>query len=353
MPHSQGFGLIPRTDHNTILMQLIDGGLLKQLMSISVLVLSFFVGKLHAQDAFYPANILMLDEKFSHHVILVEKATHKLYLYENSSTFPKLVKTFNSATGKFKGNKFISGDHKTPEGIYVLEEFLSKEELLRRHGKYAEIYGAGAFPMNYPNFVDDRAGKTGGGIWLHSTDNDERVFKGLDSRGCVVVQNQDLKDISQYIELAHTPIIVVQDVNYLSKMTWEKNRKEISDMVTNWTKAWQNKDFDGYIKSYDPERFYDRSKGSYQSYKTYKKAVFSRPDSPQINFKFLSILATSEYAVVQLQQDYRSAVINDIGKKTLYLKKDANYDWKIIGELWDKTEANTLAFTPAKRYFKD
>jgi murein L,D-transpeptidase YafK len=304
-------------------------------------------------EEFYPTNILMMDAKFAHHVILVEKSTHKLHLYENSTTAPKLVKTYSTATGKFKGDKFISGDHKTPEGIYTIYDFLSKEELLKRHGKYAEIYGSGAFPMDYPNFMDERAGKTGGGIWLHSTDNDNRISKGLDSRGCVVLQNADLRDISQFIEINHTPIIVVQDVLYLSKSTWERNRSDVSDSVTKWATAWQNKDFDGYINSYDSKNFYDRSKGNYNSYKTYKKAVFSRADSPNIKFDFISIMANSDYAVVQLQQNYQSSVINDIGKKTLYLQKDANYDWKIVGELWSKAESSNIAFTPSKRFFKE
>lgn len=314
--------------------------------------LTLFIGKLWAQD-FYPSNILMMDDKFAHHIILVEKATHKLHLYENSAGMPKLIKTFNTATGKFKGDKLINGDHKTPEGIYTIYEFLSKEELLRRHGKYAEIYGAGAFPMDYPNFMDERAGKTGGGIWLHSTDDDNRIYKGLDSKGCVVLQNADLKDISQFIQLDHTPIIVVQDILYLSKLTWERNRQDLSDAVSKWAKAWQTKDFDTYISSYDPQRFHDRSKGGYASYKAYKKAVFSRPDSPSIKIDFISIMSNLDYAVVHLQQDYRSSIINDIGKKTLYLKKDANYEWKIVGEVWSKAGNENVAFTPSKRYFKE
>lgn len=316
-------------------------------------MLTTFVGQLLAQDNYLPSNILMMDSKFSHHVILVEKATHRVHLYENNNSVPKLVKTFSTATGKFKGDKSINGDHKTPEGIYTIYDFLSKEELLRRHGKYAEIYGSGAFPMDYPNFIDSRAGKTGGGIWLHSTDDDNRISKGLDSRGCVVVQNADLREISQYIEIERTPIIVVQDVFYLSQSTWERNRKDINDVVQKWAKAWQEKDFNNYISSYDSERFSDKSKGSYNSYKTYKKSVFSRDDKPTIKFDFFSILATDQYAVVHLQQDYHSVVINDVGKKTLYMKKDANYDWKIVGETWSKTEADNLAFTPSKRFFKE
>lgn len=326
---------------------------MKTFKFISWILLITFVGIVSAEENFLPSNILMMDNKFAHHVLLVEKATHKLHLYENSNTVPKLIKTFNTATGKLKGDKTNSGDHKTPEGIYTIYEFLSKQELLRRHGKYAEIYGSGAFPMDYPNFIDQREGKGGGGIWLHSTDDDNRISKGLDSRGCVVVQNQDLKDISQFIELNHTPIIVVQDVMFLSKATWERNRKDINDAVQKWAKAWQSKDFDAYINSYSQKEFHDKKHGNYNGYKAYKRAVFSRPDTPQIKLDFISIFSTEKYAVVHLQQDYRSAVINDIGKKTLYLKKDSNYDWKIVGEVWSPTEHETLAFTPSKRFFKE
>lgn len=318
-----------------------------------MVLLTLFIGQSQADDNYLPSNILLMDAKYAHHVILVEKATHKLHLYENNGTVPKLVKTFSTATGKFKGDKSVNGDHKTPEGIYSIEEFLSKEELLRRHGEYAKIYGSGAFPMNYPNFIDIRAGKSGGGIWLHSTDDDNRISKGLDSRGCVVVQNADLKEISEYIELKHTPIIVVQDIFHLSRTTWERNRKDINDAVAKWAKAWQGKDFETYIAAYDSQNFHDNSRGNYNAYKTYKKAVFSRPDRPLIKFDFISILTNEDYAVVHLEQDYRSSVINDVGKKTLYLKKDANYDWKIIGELWSKTESENLAFTPSKRFFKE
>lgn len=346
--------LIPEGPHNIIELLPTPGGLLKSMLAIVATMLTAFVGNVRAEENFLPSNILMMDQQYAHHVILVEKSTHQLHVFENNASYPKLVKTFNIATGKIKGDKADNGDHKTPEGIYTLQEFFSKEELKRRHGDYAKIYGAGAFPLDYPNFVDQRAKKTGGGIWLHSTDDDNRISKGLDSRGCVVVQNADLKEIGQYIDLKHTPIVVVQDIFHLNKKTWERNRKDIHDAVEKWSTAWQKKDFNGYISSYDSERFWDNSKGNYNSYKTYKSAVFARPDRPNIKFDFISILANEHYAVVHLQQDYKSSIINDIGKKTLYLMKNNNYDWKIVGEQFEKTGATReMAFAPQNRYFKD
>jgi murein L,D-transpeptidase YafK len=304
-----------------------------------------------AQD-YLPSAILRMDSIFAHHVVLVEKSTHSLIVYQNENGAPKEVKRFKIASGKTKGDKFREGDHKTPEGIYTLREFFSEKTLLTRHGEMAKMYGAGAFTTDYPNLMDQRSGKTGSGIWLHSTDDASRIDKGLDSRGCVVVNDIDLKNVSTYLDLDRTPMVITQEVAFRPRAAWEKSQKELSNFVEGWTSAWKEKRFQDYISYYHPTEFKDRSRGNYPAYKAYKQAVFSRPDSPQINFDGVSILQANNYAVVTLRQDYRSDVINDIGKKTLYLIKDQNYDWKIVAELWEKLPQNmNLSFTPSQRFF--
>ena len=303
---------------------------------------------------YVPSNLLMLDSVFNHHVLLVEKSTHTLSVYENDKGAPKLVQKFKIASGKNKGDKGREGDRKTPEGIYTLTEFLSDTVLKQRHGDMAKMYGVGAFTTDYPNLMDQRAQKTGSGIWLHSTDDATRIDKGLDSRGCVVVNDFDLKQVSKYLDMGNTQIIIVQDVHYLARSTWERNRNELAKVIDDWGQAWKEKRFNDYISHYHQTLFRDRSKGSYPAYKAYKQAVFSRPDNPSIGIDAVSGLVAEDYAVVTLRQDYRSAVINDTGKKTLYLHKDENYDWKIVAELWEKApEKKDIAFTPAMRFFRE
>jgi murein L,D-transpeptidase YafK len=240
---------------------------------------------------FLPANLLLLDDKFTHHVMVVEKSTHKLFLYQNINGTPRLVKTYDIATGKRKGNKLVQGDKKTPEGIYSFQEFFSDNQLFDKYGDYAKIYGAGAFTMNYPNVMDARQRKTGGGIWLHSTDDDARVDKGLDSRGCVVVKDLDLKDISQYIDLKHTSIVIVQEMDFVRKESWQTLKTELLDTVHKWSTAWQTKNFDQYINSYSKTDFFNSKRGGWDAYRQYKKAVFARDDKPQIFFsKYLCSL---------------------------------------------------------------
>ncbi len=307
-------------------------------------------------DEFYPSNILLMDQKFSHHIALVEKSTHSLYLYQSDNGFPVLLKRYQIATGKYSGNKSTEGDKRTPEGIYLLEKFLADTDLNAMYGEtQAKIYGAGAFTSNYPNIIDQRNGKTGSGIWLHSTDDNTRISKGLDSKGCVVVVDEDLKDISKYIDLKNTSMVIVQNLSFLNKSSYETIRSKIITAVEDWKDAWSNKDFERYISHYHKEAFNDPSKGDYRAYKAYKKAVFARDDKPIIQFSHTSVLLHEKYAVVQMEQNYKSPIIDDVGKKVLYLQRDENYNWKIAAEQWSRLdqEQRNIAFVPSMRFFKN
>ncbi|MBF0298441.1 MAG: L,D-transpeptidase family protein [Oligoflexia bacterium] len=304
-------------------------------------------------DMRFPVNVLLLDNFFSHHIIVVEKSTHRLHLYKNNNSYPEYLFSYPIATGLTAGNKSNRGDLKTPEGIYQLTGFLPSEALIRQYGEDGKKYGIGAFVTDYPNIIDKKDGKTGGGIWLHSTNDESRLLKGLDSKGCVVLANQNLKELSRYIELNATQVIIVQDLLFLRKETWEKNREEITARINGWIKAWNDKEFNRYISYYHNE-YHDSQKGNLRSFKNYKMSVFQKPGKPIIKIKEMSIAIFDRYAVVQFEQYYKSNIIDDTGRKLLYLKKDENYDWKIVSELFYKLNSTSeVAFNPSMRFFKD
>lgn len=303
----------------------------------------------------YPAPLLSLDNFYSHHVLIAEKSTHQLHLYKNADGKPELVKSYQVVTGKKTGDKGVEGDFRTPEGIYNFIDFMTNKELLQKTGSQGVIYGAGAFVTDYPNPVDKVLGKGGSGIWLHSTNDETRLDKGLDSRGCVVTANNDLIDVSKYLELNKTPIIIVQDLVYLNERTFETQRNGIRKSIDGWLDAWRNKNIESYMSYYHPTEFRD-TKGNWSKYKAYKQAVFSNPGKPKIDLDNISILQAKNYAVVTFTQKYQSNTINDAGKKFLYLKQDDAYNWKIVSENFTKVgfEGNdTIAFEPSLRFFKD
>ena len=307
------------------------------------------------QPKIFPAALMYLDDFFSHHILIAEKSTHQLHLFRNKGSYPEHIKTYQMATGKKAGNKFFQGDHKTPEGVYQFTNFLTHEDLIKRHGKAGEIYGVGAFVMNYPNPIDQRLQKTGGGIWLHSTNDETRIEKGLDSRGCVVAANNDLKEISTYIELDKTQIIIVQDMHLLKERTWRTSRNNLKATIHNWVNAWKKEDHNTYLSHYHPQKYFDRFRGSYKNFKRYKKAVFNNPGQPDITISNISILRSQNYAIATFKQSYKGNKIRDIGKKSLYLEMDNQYQWKIVNEQWTKLLQQDIskndAFKPSMRFF--
>ena len=327
----------------------------KHFLFISLFLISPLFAEEVKSDQLYPSALVHLDPLFSHHVLVAEKSTHTIHVFRNDSSYPKHIISFQMATGKKAGDKIFQGDYRTPEGVYFLTDFISHEELLKRQGQQGEIYGVGAFVLDYPNAMDQSSGKTGGGIWIHSTNDETRIEKGLDSRGCIVTANSDLIEISKFIELNRTAVVVVQELTYLKKDAWEQMRSGLTDSLKLWLEAWQQEDFEKYISSYHKD-FKDPIRGSLNSFGQYKKAVFAAPGAPQVGIDNISILYSGRYAVVTFVQDYVSNTIKDKGRKTLYFKRDEFYNWRIVSEQWTKTGIpetdEQVAFQPSMRFFK-
>ena len=87
-------------------------------------------------------------------VVLVDKSVKRLYIARLSNNGMEVIQEFPILTGRVDGNKIKQGDEKTPEGVYYVLSYSSGEDLVKRYGEYALIYGAGSFPLNYPNIVD-------------------------------------------------------------------------------------------------------------------------------------------------------------------------------------------------------
>ncbi|MCT4641441.1 MAG: L,D-transpeptidase family protein [Bacteriovoracaceae bacterium] len=312
----------------------------------SIVLLLFSLSTL---AAFLPSNLIKSSEKQSNYIIVVEKSTHTLHIYQAIEHGFEKIKSYKVATGKNTGNKLASGDKKTPEGIYFINNFRSGNDLKKSYGKLGNIYGAGAFTLNYPNVFDKIKAKTGHGIWLHSTDDDSRVSKGLDSKGCVVATDKDIRQIANYIELHKTPIIITQNLYYLENDSFNTNSLKINMFFDSWKSSWKNKDFKNYILHYSKKYFYDKKKGKYRQFKRYKKYLFSNKDKPEITFSNIQILAFNNTAIIKATQNYQSKKIRDIGTKTLYLMKDHKYNWKIVAEHWSKNVANDNNFNLSAR----
>ena len=114
----------------------------------------FFVQNAHA---LIPQGIVSLGDHPYASVVIVDKSKNTLEVYTRHQGEIRRELQISTLVGKKPGPKQTEGDHRTPEGIYFLTDFIAQKQLFEQYGKQvAAQYGNGAFVMDYPNPVDRR-----------------------------------------------------------------------------------------------------------------------------------------------------------------------------------------------------
>ncbi|WP_240327659.1 murein L,D-transpeptidase family protein [Dechloromonas sp. HYN0024] len=276
---------------------------------------------------FVPRYLLQMqpDQRFA---IVVDTKRSRLYLYENdikNGGQPRFVADYYVTQGKLGAEKLVEGDKKTPVGVYHVTANLPRQKL-------ADLYGSGAFPLNYPNEWDKRQGRNGSGIWLHGTPSDTFSRPPRASDGCVVLTNQDLDVVAKNLQVGLTPVIISNSVEWLSLDDWAKERRELNQSIDAWRADWESRDSERYLGHYST-RFKTGDQG-YAEFAAQKKQVNASKEWIKLKIDNLSVLRNpgkEEVVVVTFDQDYRSNNLNNQMKKRQYwLREDGQ--WKIIYE---------------------
>lgn len=195
-----------------------------------------------------PRAVLQLrdDQKY---VLVVDAKQSRLYVYQNQNGQPKFITDYYITQGKLGVNKLKEGDQKTPLGVYTITSRVAQARL-------PDFYGSGALRINYPNEWDKVNGRGGSGIWLHGTPFDRYSRPPLASDGCVILTNPDLKKLEMSIEIGNTPVIISDQVEFISKVSWIAERNIASNMVDTWRHD---------IESMDPVRVRKNYSGKFKS----------------------------------------------------------------------------------------
>lgn len=257
------------------------------------------------------------------HIFIVEKISQTLYIYSNYKESP--VATFKITTGKNGGPKISEGDLKTPEGIYFFTDILSSDRLPK-----VEDYGEKAFVLNYPNPLDKHQNKNGSGIWLHGAFDAAKIKTPFNTRGCVVLSNNDLIEVSKYIYLNKTPMCIYEKIHFDTIDNIKKKRDKIIEMLKDWKTSWENKDIDGYIAYYDPGFTYNRM--DLRQFKNVKAGLNEKYKYIRVFLSDIDLYSFNGYFVVLFNQLYLSDKSQFYGKKIQYWKGDED-SGKIADEM--------------------
>lgn len=164
------------------------------------------------------------------HAIAIDASRARLYLFENRASGATLVADYYISVGKLGLEKKIEGDQRTPLGVYFITSQLDPKTL-------KDFYGSGALPINYPNVLDLKRGKTGGGIWLHGTPPGQFSRAPQASDGCVVLANPDLLNLIRQVEIRSTPVLISKQLKWVSPASLKPPTHEFTNQLNAWLKA--------------------------------------------------------------------------------------------------------------------
>ncbi|MDQ5986707.1 MAG: hypothetical protein CSYNP_02438 [Syntrophus sp. SKADARSKE-3] len=171
-----------------------------------------------------PDSLLKLSSGFA---VVVDKKQQKLHVFQSTSSGLEKVFEAPCSTGKMQGAKMVEGDAKTPNGIFFATRFATIPNT-------TTTYGSMVFYLDYPNLFDRRARRNGDNIWIHGTNKPLQPYQ---SNGCVAMRNQDIENLSRYIFLGKTPIIIEESIRWVSQKDKQPDADDLERMAYAWAKA--------------------------------------------------------------------------------------------------------------------
>ncbi len=158
------------------------------------------------------------------YALVVEKHTQTARLYERDGSGLRLVQTYPCTTGRETGRKRRRNDQRTPDGVYFVTGLLPGDQL-------PDIYGRLALPLSYPNLWDRREHRGGYGIWLHGSDRLGSPFSPRETRGCVLLRNEDLSELARLVTPQITPVLIQEDISYAPAAEWKEAAARVLQQV--------------------------------------------------------------------------------------------------------------------------
>ena len=274
-----------------------------------------------------PLSLIQLSNK-QRYVLIVDQSRHRMFLYKNQNGIPVYVDDFYTTIGKNGYGKVFEGDKKTPLGIYFFTHFIEPSTL-------PDMYGDGAFPINYPNIWDKRNGRTGTGIWLHGTPYAVFSRPPEDSDGCVIISNNDFKALAPYISVNQvTPLILAKEIKWGTKSEWQKRRNKFYNYLEQWRKDWESRNVELYLSHYSKD--YEGLGKDYEKWAEHKRRVTPSKNFIKVNLDNTSIFVypngTDPIMIATFMQNYSSDSFQIAFRKRQYWKMEKDGTWRIIFE---------------------
>ena len=259
------------------------------------------------------------------YALVMDASRSTVFVFANTDTGPRYVADFYMTVGKNGTAKVREGDKKTPLGVYRVTGKMPSDRL-------TDFYGAGAFPLDYPNEWDQMHGRNGHGIWLHGTPFDTYSRPPRASDGCIVLANDDLKALEQYLQLGTTPVVITESIEWAPAEDVARMRTELRQQLERWRGDWESRDTELYLTHYS--RRFSANGANWSQWAAQKRLVNAAKNWIRVEVSDLSLMlypGESALAVATFDQDYASSNLsNRMRKRQYWIKEDGR--WRILFE---------------------
>ena len=288
----------------------------------------------HPPADLIPRSLLWFDP-MQKHAIVIDSSLSRVYVYENAGGTPRFVEDYYTTLGKYGIEKNLEGDKKTPIGVYHVTSQIPGAKL-------PDLYGWGAFPINYPNEWDRLRGKTGYGIWLHGVPSDTYARAPWASDGCIALANPDIENLGRNVRPGVTPVIIAQRVEWVTPAAWRAERDAFMLQAQTWRADWESLDADRYLSHY--ARGFRSDGMDLAAWQEHKRRVNAGKTWIKISLNNVSVFRNpgkQGLMTVTFDQDYRSNNLSQRTRKRQYwIEEDGR--WKIAYEAPIRTYATAM-----------
>lgn len=261
--------------------------------------------------------------KRNKHAIAVDTDKSRLYLFENTGSGTRLLADYYVSVGKAGVGKNVEGDLRTPLGVYFITSNLNPKSL-------EDLYGTGALPINFPNKLDQRRGKTGSGIWLHGKPKAQFARAPLATEGCIALSNPDLDRIIRSVEIQTTPVVIAAQLQWTQPQAISPQRQQFSQLIRQWADSKQAGEPSSLTRFYAHDFFADgKDLGAFMAATALD---LSRINGRRVEVEDLSLIGWNDTEETMITT-FGEVVAGTRGGRTVrqYWQKRAG-TWKIVYE---------------------
>lgn len=262
------------------------------------------------------------------YLIVVDLKLARLYVLKNDGGRLSVVRHHYAAIGRNGSRKMLEGDLRTPVGVYHVTQW-------RDGATLPDLYGSGAFPVDYPNAWDQFRQRTGYGIWLHGVPTGTYTRAPKSSEGCVTMANDDLTALRPFIEVGQTPVVFSDELRWLSPAEATSERQTWLGRLEGWRNAWASVDTEGYLAHYHPE--FSTPDMTRAQFVDHKRRVNQGKTFIDIEIDDLNLWrypgVDEPMVLVEFTQRYRSNNYSSVSQKQQYWRQLADGRWTIFREV--------------------